>query len=127
MQTKPTTEPTGSRVPGMIPEPLRVHGHTVAAHERLTATRTANGTTVPALSPGRRNPASIVLAKLLSAIRGDTYMVDAYPPAWHGAAAARTGDDVTQPSHDGEVAADVPAGVASERDTAAVASRTKER
>jgi hypothetical protein len=127
MQTNPTIEPTGARVPGVIPEPLRVHRHTVTAHERLTATRTANGTTMPALSPGRRNPASIVLARLLSIIRGDKYMVDAYPPAWRGAAAARSGDDVTQPSHDSEVAAGVPAGVASEPDSAAVASRTKER
>jgi hypothetical protein len=123
MQTKPTIEPTGSPVPGMIPEPVRVRHDSVATHERLTA----SGTTMPASSPGRRNPASIVLARLLSAIRGDKYMVDAYPPAWHGAAAARAGDDVTQPSRDGEVAAGVLAGVASEPDSAAVASRTKER
>jgi hypothetical protein len=127
MQTKPTIEPTGSPVPGVIPEPVRVHHDTVAAPERLTATPTASGTTKPASSPGRRNPASIVLARLLSAIRGDKYMVDAYPPAWHGAAAARAGDDVTQPSRDGEVAAGVLAGVASEPDSAAVASRTTER
>jgi hypothetical protein len=127
MQTQPTIEPTGSPVPGVIPEPVRVHHDTVAAHERLTATPTASGTTMPASSPGRRNPASIVLAKLLSAIRGDKYMVDANPPAWHGAAAARTGDDVTQPTHDGEVAAGVLSGVASEPDAAAVASRKKER
>jgi hypothetical protein len=127
MQTQPTIEPTGSPVPGVIPGPLRVHRDTVAAHQRLTATSTANGTTMPASSPGRRNPASIVLAKLLSAIRGDKYMVDAYPPAWHGAVAARARDEVTQPSHDGEVAAGVRAGVASEPDTAAIAARTKER
>jgi hypothetical protein len=127
MQTKPTTEPTGSAVPSVSREPLRVHHHTVAAHERLTATATASQTTGRASSPGRRNPASIVLAKLLSAMRGDKYMVDAYPPAWHGAAAARTGDDVTQPSHDGELAAGVRAGVVSGPDPAAVAPRTKER
>jgi hypothetical protein len=127
MQTKPTIEPTGSPVPGVIPEPVRVHHYTVAAHQRLTATPTANGTTMPASSPGRRNPASIVLAKLLSAIRGDKHMVDAYPPAWHGAVAARAGAEVTRPSHDGEVAAGVRAGVASEPDSAAIAARTKER
>jgi hypothetical protein len=49
-----------------------------------------------------------VHAKVLSAIRGVKYMVDAYPPAWHGAAAVR-------------------AGVASEPDVAPVASRTMER
>jgi hypothetical protein len=127
MQTQPTIEPTGSPVPGVIPEPVRVHQDTVAAHKSRTAPSTASGTTKPASSPGRRNPASIVLAKLLSTIRGDKYMVDAYPPAWHGAAAARTGEDVPVPSHDVEVIASVRAGVASEPETTAVASRTKER
>ena len=127
MQTKPTIEPTGSPAPGVIPEPVRVHRDTVAAHERLAATPTASGTTKPASSPGRRSLASTALARLLSALRGDKYMVDAYPPAWHGAAAARAGDGVTPPSHNGDVAAGVLAGAASEPDTAAVASRTKER
>jgi hypothetical protein len=63
MQTKPTIEPTGSPVPGVIAEPLRVDHDTVAAHERLTATMTS--TIMSASSPGRQNPASIVLAKLL--------------------------------------------------------------
>jgi hypothetical protein len=127
MQTQPTIEPTGSPVPGLIPEPVRVRHDSVAAQARPIATPTASGTTMPASSAGRRNPASIVLANLLSAIRGDKHMVDAYPPAWHSAAAARAGDDVAQPSHDGEVAAGVLAGVASEPDSAAVAAPTKER
>jgi hypothetical protein len=127
MQTMPTIEPTGSPVPGVIPEPVRVHHDAVAAPERLTATPTASGTTKLASSPGRRNPASIVLARLLSAIRGDKYMVDAYPPAWHRAVAARAADQVTEPSHNGDVVAGVLVGVASEPDTAAVASQTKER
>jgi hypothetical protein len=127
MQTKPTIEPTGSPVPGIIPGPVRVHRDTVAAQESLAATPTASGTTKPASSPGRRNPASIALARVLSALRGDKYMVDAYPPAWAGAAAARAGDEVTPPSHNGDVAAGVLAGAASEPDTAAVASRTTER
>ena len=42
----------------------------------------------------RRNPASIMLAKLLSVVRDDKYMANAYPPAWHSAAAA--GDDVVR-------------------------------
>jgi len=62
----------------------------------------------PASPPGRRNPARIEHAKLLSAIRGVRFMVDAYPPAWYGAAAVR-------------------AGVISEPDAAPVASRTRER
>jgi hypothetical protein len=62
MQTKPTSEPTGSLTPGVVPEPIRLHDDAV--------------TFAPAASPRRRNPAS----KLLSALRGDKYMVDAYPP-----------------------------------------------
>jgi hypothetical protein len=92
---------------------------------------TASGTIQPAPSPRRRNPASIMLAKLLRAIRGDKYMVDAYPAAWHAAAAARAGDDVVQPAHDGEVGGSVSAGGASEPDTGRqagpTASRIKER
>ena len=62
MRTKPTSEPTGSPVPGVIPEPIRVRED---AHE-----------IGPAPSPRRRNPAS----SLLSALRGDKHMVGAYPP-----------------------------------------------
>jgi hypothetical protein len=102
MQTRPTIEPTGSPVPGIIPQPLRVDHDTVAADEHPSATA------MPASPPGRRNPAGIAHAELLSAIRGVKYMADAYPPAWHGAAAVR-------------------AGVASEPDVAPVASRTMER
>ena len=57
MQTKPTSEPIGSPVSGVISETIRP-----------------------------RNPASSVLAKLLSALRGDKYMAGAYPPDWRGAA-----------------------------------------
>jgi hypothetical protein len=127
MQTQPTIEPTGSPVPGVILEPLRAHRDTVAAHERPAATPTASGTIKAPSSRGRRNLASTAFARLLSALRGDKYMVDASPPAWHGAAAARVGDEVTPPSHNGDVAAGVLAGAASVPDTAAVASRTKER
>jgi|SRR5215211_2690464 len=62
MHANPTSEPTGSPVPGVIPEPIRVREDPV--------------TIDPAPSPRRRNPVS----KLLSALRGDKYMVDAYPP-----------------------------------------------
>jgi hypothetical protein len=66
MQTQLTSEPTGSRVPGVIPEPIRP-----------------------------RNPASRVLAKLVSVLRGDKYMVLAYPPEWRGAARAREAEPST--------------------------------
>jgi hypothetical protein len=61
MQTKITSEPTGLPVPAVIPEPVRLRGE-VVAHGAATSRR--------------RNPAS----KLLSALRGDKYMVGAYPP-----------------------------------------------
>ena len=66
MQTELISEPTGSRVPGVIPEPIRP-----------------------------RNPASSVLAKLASALRGDKYMVGAYPPEWRGAAHAHDAEPGT--------------------------------
>jgi hypothetical protein len=44
MQSQPTIERTGSPVPGVILEPVRVHHDTVAAHERLAATPTTSGT-----------------------------------------------------------------------------------
>jgi hypothetical protein len=75
MQTKPTGEPSGSPVPGVIPEPIRVRHDAVAANER-DGVPTDQGS-----SPRRRNVARGPLAKLLSALRGDKYMVDAYPPA----------------------------------------------
>ena len=59
MLTEPTSERTRSPVRGVIPEPIRP-----------------------------RNPASRMLAKLVSALRGDKYMVGAYPPEWRGAAPA---------------------------------------
>ena len=65
MQTKPTDSP----VPGVIPEPIRVHDDIAAANKR-------DGVTIDMASPRRRNP----LAKLLSHLRGDRYMVGAYPP-----------------------------------------------
>ena len=51
------------------------------------STSEPTGSPVPGVIPIRpRNPASSVLAKLLSALRGDKYMVGAYAPDWRGAA-----------------------------------------
>jgi hypothetical protein len=123
MQTKPMIEPAGSPVPGVVPEPWRVHHDPAAGSERPTATSTTSGPTMSASPSGRRNPARSLRAKLLSAIRGDEYMVDAYPPDWHGGAAARTEDHITRPSDEGDAAV----GVALEPNGALVTSRTKER
>jgi hypothetical protein len=52
MQTTPTIGPTHSPPAGAVP------------------------------SPGRRHPARSAPARLLSVLRGDKYMINAYPPAW---------------------------------------------
>jgi hypothetical protein len=70
-----TTEPPRSPAPGVVPEPVRVQG---------------DGDTTPTTAPQQRNPALMVLAKLLSVIRGDKYMADAYPPDWPPGAPAPT-------------------------------------
>jgi hypothetical protein len=76
MRPSPTIEPPGSPVPGIVPEPVHVHHDT--------------GST-PTTARNQRNPAALVLAKLLSVIRGDKYMAGAYPPDGpRGAAAPAT-------------------------------------
>jgi hypothetical protein len=126
MQATSTIEPPDSPAPGALPEPVRVRDEAVAAHERLTATltETPSGTIKPASRPARRHLASMVLAKLVSVLRGDKYMANAYPPARQSA-----GDGIGR--HDAELGAGVGAAVASESDTtgrgAPTASQTKER
>jgi len=66
------TESHTSPAPGIIPEPSLVHDETAASSGRGRR-RAAHTTTPPA---ARRTP----LARLLAALRGDKYMVDAYPP-----------------------------------------------
>ncbi len=62
-----------SPAPGVIPEPSLVHEEPAASTSQ--ASRPADGaTTRPS---ARRSP----FARLLAALRGDKYMVDAYPPA----------------------------------------------
>jgi hypothetical protein len=71
MQANSTIESPDSPVPGAIPDPVPVR-------------RDAEST--PTTASHRRNPAGIVLAKLLSAIRGDRYMADAYAADGPGSA-----------------------------------------
>jgi hypothetical protein len=76
MQTTPDIGPTASPPAGAVPD------------------------TVP--SPGRRHPARSAHARLLSVLRGDKYMVNAYPPAWPGGAdvaeVRRPEDDTADPA-----------------------------
>jgi len=68
MATKPALEPSDSPVPGVIPEPIRVHDD--------SAPGKPSPTTEPVPSPRRPGLAR----RLLGVIRGDKYMADAYPP-----------------------------------------------
>jgi hypothetical protein len=73
MNTKSPIESHGSPAPGIIPEPSLVHAEPAASTR--AGSRGASATT-PRL-PARGNP----LARVLAALRGDKYMVDAYRPA----------------------------------------------
>ena len=72
MKTTIPIESKPSPAPGIIREPLLVHDET-AASTRGGSQQADSTTTRP---PARRNP----VAWLLAALRGDRYMVDAYPP-----------------------------------------------
>jgi hypothetical protein len=110
METKPKMEPNESPVPGVIPEPIRVHHDSAAAYEGHHAAARPSTTTKSASSPGRRNPASIVLARLLGSVRGDKRPADAHPPTRRTAAAERVGDDAVeaQPDHAGQTTPAAP-------------------
>ena len=112
MQTDEAMKPSGSPVPGVIPESVGVCDDSVAAHTPFAAKPTTSAPTKPASSADRRNPASLLLAKLLSVIRGDKYLVGAYPPAWHSATALRDGDHVVRQNNDSGAAAHVQSVVA---------------
>jgi hypothetical protein len=69
-----------SPAPGIIPEP---------AHLSSEIASPSAATTKPdSPKPGRRNPVKIAIDRVMSALHGDKYMVDAYPPAEREAAAA---------------------------------------
>lgn len=98
MKTTLAIESHDSPAPGIIPEPARVHEQPAAPAVRADR-RAAGRANKPAT--GKPTPLSVVLAKALSAIRGDKYMVGAYPPEWHGNAATRNGGIVLRSSHNG--------------------------
>jgi hypothetical protein len=76
MKTTFPIEPHTSPAPGIIPEPSLVHDEPADSTPR-GGRQSADTTTRPA---ARRTP----LARLLAALRGDKYMVDAYPPPEEG-------------------------------------------
>jgi hypothetical protein len=67
-----TRQPDHTRAPGIIPRPVHVHDD--AALPPAAATEQRDEPTV-----GTRNPVRLAAAKVMSALRGDKYMVDAYP------------------------------------------------
>jgi len=74
-----TNQPDRSPAPGIIPEPVDL------SHGAAPVTA-ATGQPVER-KPARRNPAMIVFTKVMSALHGDKYMVDAYPTQGHDDAA----------------------------------------
>jgi len=69
-----------SPAPGIIPEPTHLRTEVAspsAAHRKPDSPK-----------PGRRNPAKIAFDRGMSALHGDGYMVDAYPPTQREDAAA---------------------------------------
>ena len=66
----PISQPDRSPAPGIIPGPVHVSDG-AAALAAVTEKRDE--------PKGRRNPVRIVSAKVMSALRGDKYMVGAYP------------------------------------------------
>jgi hypothetical protein len=78
-----TNQADRSVTQGIISEPADVHADDVPT----AATKQSENS-----KSRRRNPARIAAAKVMSALRGDKYMVDAYPAAGREDAAA-VGDD----------------------------------
>ena len=74
MKTTFPMESHSSPAAGIIPEPSLVHDEP-AASPRRGGRRAASASTTRLAA--RRTP----LARLLAALRGDKYMLDAYPPA----------------------------------------------
>jgi hypothetical protein len=74
-----TNQPDLSPAPGIIPGPVRVHDD--------PAPPTASTEKRDSGKPGQRNPFRIAFTRVMSALHGDKYMVDAYPAAGLEAAA----------------------------------------
>lgn len=74
-----------SPVPGIIPEPVHISGD-AAPPNAATERRTESKLGAPKLRG--RNPVRDAIAKIASAVRGDKYMIGAYPAADREDAAA---------------------------------------
>ena len=83
-----TNQSDRSPAPGIIPEPPHVNENVAwpSAASRRPAER----------KPRRRNPVRVAFTKVMSALHGDKYMVDAYSTGGHEHAA--TPDDTAPPA-----------------------------
>ena len=88
MTTTNQSEP--SPAPGIIPAPADVNSDTAP---RTPAIEKANNP-----KPGRPNLLRTAVAKLISALRGDKYMIDAYPPTRHEDATTSDGEESRAPT-----------------------------
>ena len=78
-----TNQPDLSPAPGIIPEPAHV------TSDAIPLTAVTEKRDLP--KSGRQNPVRTAIATVVSALRGDKYMVDAYPTA--GSERAAPSDD----------------------------------
>jgi hypothetical protein len=106
LRTTIAIESNDSPAAGIIPEPACVHDQP-AAPTRRAGRPPAGRATKLVSSPGQRNPVRILLAKSMSVIRGDKYMIDAYQPAWPSDPDTRDNDEPGRPNHHGALRATV--------------------
>ena len=74
-----TNQPDRSPAPGIIPSPPHLNDN--LAWPPATSRKPDDP------KPQRRNPVKIAFARVMSALHGDKYVVDAYPTAGHEDAA----------------------------------------
>jgi hypothetical protein len=79
-------QPEQSTTPGIIPQPVHIFDDAAPP----TPIKQPDEP-----KPGPRNPVRLAVAKVMSALRGDKYMVDAYPAAGGEASAASEGGGAT--------------------------------
>jgi hypothetical protein len=106
MQSSRSIEPPNSAAPGIVPGPVDVCDDGAAAHGAAAAEPTSERADPPGNSDRARGP----FAKLLSVVRGDKYVADAYEPAW-SALMERRAASVVRRDDGGELAVDVGSAV----------------
>jgi hypothetical protein len=82
-----TNQSDRSPAPEILPEPVHVSDDAALP---VTATEKDGP------KSGRRHPVKFAVAKVMSALRGDKYMVDAYPATEHEAAAPDSAGPVAE-------------------------------